>query len=486
MEKINKDTLIRIGTVLVIILLSAAVIWGAWRPKSNKHTPAGATNNTTEATEPPPSTPVADPVAIYQEAISNYSQIDDQHYNVTGVKKYALDGCDFTENYSQQIVIENRNAPEMAAQVTESLRIGSYSIESVERFYNGTAYFTTQEKGVQAPITPEAYLGRYAPALLITPQLYKRIEAKTNDVITVIQFSEPSALESWVGDESCIMQGSSGELTIDRHGNIVNCKYNATYTMEDIAYSLQLYVEIVQEAAPPLAPPKAEEYLSVQDPDIIKTLERACGYLSSAERIDSTYAEHIFCQVFGDTRTQEILLKANKENGLTAEISTTTAKTNTGQPGAVETTTFQEVFKDNSYEYSIGGDFTQAEVDRQAMLDYCQSILVGTIPLPEHISGADISFKDGICSIDFQTTEAYAKILAEDAFLIMYPNALHPEELASHYKTESVTVYLTLDARTGFPLSAGFSYKGSSSISDLPYELTFKADQTYALPEKSQ
>ena len=122
----------------------------------------------------------------------------------------------------------------------------------------------------------------------------------------------------------------------------------------------------------------------------------------------------------------------------------------------------------------------EPNVDKAAMEDYCESLLINTIMLPDYIASVEVGNENDIIRIKFQPTDEFANILAQDACLVLYQNATILIEQALSSKTDIITCYLDIDKATGYPLSSGFYYSGTYDIGGLPYQLSFRADQQYS------
>ena len=92
LKKFDKDLLNRIGVALTIVLVSTAVILGAWRIKDDKPTP------------------IEDPVAVYTQAVSHLTAAENIYYKVTGSKITAANDNTIEESFSQLITYEAQNS----------------------------------------------------------------------------------------------------------------------------------------------------------------------------------------------------------------------------------------------------------------------------------------------------------------------------------------------------------------------------------------
>ena len=104
-KKLDKEFHIKYGTVLTIVIITAVVIWGAWRHNTNKEIPL---ENAPE---------------VYNQAISRLFAIEDVYYKVSGTKKISADGNSTEETFTQLITYENQGTKDFRGCVEEDTKI---------------------------------------------------------------------------------------------------------------------------------------------------------------------------------------------------------------------------------------------------------------------------------------------------------------------------------------------------------------------------
>ena len=463
---------ISIIIAVTVIIVTAAVIWGAWR---------GPLESATINSERPIALTAT---LIYSSSAErNFSMQKDQYYQVTINKKTTINSNTFQEESTQLIFLENVNTPDMKGRVAEILKMGDHTIESVELYMDGTGYFTTAGANFKAPLEQVAYLDRYIPALSVTTMLYSGIHGTENNNTIKISLKDPKAPEPWLAEEGLTLISARGEIILTKQSALISTSYSATYEKDGVQTELQVVTEALDWSLPHIEMPEENAYIAISDLNTPKMLEKSIGYLTTASTIRSDYNERIYVQAFGDNRIKNIQLTAEtKSHKFSANIHTVTAPSNSSKPGAMSTYTTDERFKDGVYAYSVNGaEFIDVpEITQEAMMSNYQNRLVMTIPLLEHIADFDITTTSSFYRIDFTPKASYAQVLAENAFLEMY-NADHPDNLASDYVVNSISAYITLDIKSGLPTASGFSYKGTDTQGDLTYELIFDAEQVYTL-----
>ena len=425
--------------------------------------------------------PIENAVAVYDQAVAQLSAEENIYYKVTGTRMISDNGISTEESFTQLITYENRGSKDFTSCVEEDLQIGSHAIKSFEFFSKDVAYFTTQGANFQSEMTADDYTDRYTPVAPVDSSLYAQITGTKNRKAITISFEKAGSVASWVEENGIALIDSSATATLTADGELRVSNYSVTYTKDALMISLDVTVEIMNNAMPPLQIPDSSAYAPISDISIPKTLERSCGYLTAINKIRSDYSETIFCEAFGDKRIQTISLAADRTDSLSAELDTVMSVSNSSKAGAVTTYTKKELFKSGVYTYSVDGITFEndSSVGKDIMQSYCDSLLIGTVMLPDYIGSVNVEEADGVISISFLPTEEFANILAQDACLSLYQNGTVLIEQALSYKTDEVTCYLTIDKASGYPLSSGFYYSGTYIVGGIPYQLSFQADQTY-------
>ena len=464
-KKFGKEFYSKAGIALTVIIVTAVVIWGAWRVVEDK------------------TIVLENPTDIYSQAVEKLASLDNIYYKVSGSKKTQASSGAINESFVQLITYEARNTESFRGCVEEDLAIGTHQIQSFEFFSNNVAYFTTQGASFQAAMTSQEYTERYIPAAPIDSALFAEITGTKNSRETNIMFSKPGAVALWLNEPGAQPVESTASVVIDRDGNLTTSKYTVTYTNQASRVTLDITIEIIYGDAQPIQLPNTSAYITIDDINVPKFLERSCGYLTSLQTIHSIYSDTVYCEAFGDKREQTIHLSINKTDMLTASVGTTVSISNSSKTNAVSTSVKKELFENGIFSYSTDGVNFQEDnsVDQQTMNSYCENLLIGTIPLPEHIQSAEVITSGNIIQILFQPGDDFANILAQDACLTLYQNATILIEQALSYSTDDITCYLNIAADTGYPVASGFYYSGTYDIGGIPYNLSFKADQTYSI-----
>jgi len=451
---------------LVILFVTAAVIIGAWRITADK--------------------PVAiqNPAEIYDSAVSKLNSKEQVYYRISGAKSFSIADSTITEEFVRNVVVQGLGTETPFISIDETLSIGDYDIILFDTYYDQKEYLTIQGVSFFAPMTLDSFTARQIPLLTIDSSLYANISGERTAKQSVITFQNAQAVEPWVSNTPTSLVSAYGTVYLDNAGNLTASEYTAEYTCERTTFHLRISVEILSDEVPEMITPDTSGFQEVSSITTPLQLEKACGYLLSAERISADYTDKIACQAFGDERIQAVHLETDNSNTFNALMDTKVTASNSSKAGVVSTTTKAEVFQDNIYSIATNGEgpIINAEVTLETMKGHCETQLIGTIVLPQYISTITHTDTDEVCYIAFNATEEFAQVLIDEACNTLYQTPAVLNNMADTYQTNAISAYITLDRVTGFPISSGFNYLGTFTISSLPYTLSFTAEQNYTLP----
>lgn len=468
--KISNDQQKRIGTALVIALVTTAAIWSVWRPTK------------TPAPQSPSAASV--PITVYEAAVKKLSQQTNIAYTVSGVKETTVGQSTLTETFSQTIAYEDLNADSLCGYVKEELLIGTQKIESHEYFAGGTAYFTVQDGAFQTKMTSAEYQGRYIPAIPVDNTLYGTVSSTKITDTSTFTFTNPSAAEKWISADEVILKSATATATVDSRGNLAKSTYDITYIKNHVQYTLHVTVGVIYSNTPPIQLPDSSKYIVTDNIALPKTVEKACGYLTTLDSITSTYNDTIICEVFGDTHTSSVTITTGSKNNWSAKVDSVGSHIDTSKPGDTRITQTFEKYENGSYSYSSDGQnyIKDNSIDLNTMQEHCKGYLINSIILPEQIVTATVTETPETYQFDIRPNNDFASMLAENACYTLYKDATVLASQAQSHTTNDVSCYLHIDKETGFPVAYGFTYVGTYVLSDLPYTLSFEGNQTYSIP----
>ncbi len=424
--------------------------------------------------------PIENAAQIYTDAIAKVQSSENLAYTVTQTKEQVIGNETFHLESQQQITFTQLHTADFQGSVNETLKAGAHAVSLCETFANGMGYFTVENTRFTSALSKAAYLARHIPAVAATPSLYGNITGYEQNGSYVILLEQGSAPESWINTDSMDFASSGATVTISRTGQLEKTVYSATYTEDGANVFLSVTVALKPWEDTIISPPGGP-FTPIDDPDIPKMLEIACGYLLEAQSITSQYQDRIHSQAFGDLRNQTITLNAVRADTWSSLTETQITLDNTGNIGAGSTLTKEELYKDGILKTIVDGvEQPNTQPDTESIQTHCQDILVGTIILPQYIQAATIVEDIDSYRIEFTANEVFGALLGDEACATLYQNTQILREHAEDY-TANTTCYLTIQKKTGLPVNSGFQYVGIYTMEGLPYRMEFSADQQYNL-----
>ena len=430
---------------------------------------------------------IADPVSLYTQAAEQLHNADQLSYYIQTTRTMIIEGQEFTQTSQQRLTVQNPGKETMRTSMTETLQIGSASVNVTEIFENGTGYVTVDGKAFSAPLSAEEVSKRYAPAVFFDPSIYEQISFHPQDGHQRIAFSSPTAAEGWALPANAAFTDASGYADLDENGTLKESLYTLSYTVGDVAVTQSTKVTMLTDV-PVLTINAPDTYTAIEHFDAPKMLELACGYLLQAENIQSIAKTNINCQTFSISRAQSTdMTMTGSGANFSAEMNVQIDQTNQSRGG--ETTQLQqtEIFKNNVYSIAVNNAEAKnnASIDASAMKTYCQDMLIQDILLPEHIISASAEETETALTLTYQASNAFAEAICANICELLYSDAELLHTLSSSYETQSLQCVLTLDKNTGLPVSFLSDYSASHTIEQIPYLLESKTEQTYKYEKTS-
>ena len=422
-----------------------------------------------------------DGVLLYQKAIQEFAADSTLSYSVQTEKRIITEKNTYTESLAQDIVKIDSDSGELQLSASNILSIGDYKIASTCRYENSTAYLTLDDSCFSSKYAESTLQKQYAPAILLTPKKYNRIQAFSVRNGAVIYFTSAVTTEPWAADSNMELQQAAGIARINKKGVLTETIYCIRYQAQDAVIEKAVIVKPAKHNTT-WEPIDKGSYTPIDSLNAPIALELACGYLLQSNAISAESTDTITCNAFGDRYIQSITLDYTgaKEN-LSATLRTNLLQQNSSRGGEITETSQSLTFSDGSC--SVSTDDTSPAVDesitQEAMTKYCQDVLIGTILLPQDISGAKCTVSKSQYRFDFSATEDLANRISKKACTTLYNDSEFLQKLASAYTSNGVDAYIILDKATCIPVASGISYQGTFVIDNFSYALAYAAEQSY-------
>lgn len=390
----------------------------------------------------------------------------------------------FSESWDTTLSCTDFGFDTMQILSQETLTIGKHKTEIEKVFSNGITYLTVNETNFSGKATVDDIKKQVIPAVLLDYNNYSQITGKATKDGYIISLSNATAIEAWANLDRATLINASGTAYISSKGHLTKSVYNLEYTKGQVQFRLNVVTEMTADV-PSIPPPENTGlFIPIENLEGPILFERASGYLMQAENITTDYEDATFFEAFGDRRLKSINMQAKKISGWSANIETKITLKNDSRVGQDTIYAQAEKFRNGIYTLSKDGIEAQnAEITEQHMQTYCQNILVSTILLPQHLQNCNITVANNVLRIDYQANEEFAKQISANACQDLYQDATLLEKISQNNKTDIMAGYLELDSLTGIPISSGIQYESTYTTDNIPYHLTFQANQSYQLEE---
>lgn len=424
---------------------------------------------------------IEEALARYQNAIVAANAQTNIAMDITQSKETTINGEGFLETATQSLQFKDRGKSTFTGVVLEERAIGDHTITIEEAYKDNTGYFTVQGSKFCSDLTAEEYLDRYIPTILITPGLYNTITASVADSVTSITFTDGTAPESWIQENNASFLHAEGSVQLTADDRILQATYTITYSSHQTSICYSVTTKFDSADTVDLSDNiQTSDYTPIEYLDGPRILEIACGYILASGNITSDYNSKIFCEAFGDMRKELIQLNMADAGSWSARLDTDVTVTNAGRAGDISHLAKTELFADGTYTATTNGITSDTgSVNMETMKSWCSDILVGTIMLPQYLSGASSIASDKILHITYTANEDFVKLIGENTCQILYETPELLNQLSEAHTTDNLEAYLDLDTQTGWPLAAGIRYQGTYTINGIAYLLTAEFDQTY-------
>lgn len=428
-----------------------------------------------------PPVPIDNAKQLYTDAMSAASNTQDMKLNISKTQEMTIGTEVFLEISQQQLNCSGLGTENVRVSTNETLMIDDFNVSFTEAFSDNTGYVCINDRCFSSSISSEDYLKRFAPAVLLDPTVYGSVTGMDNGEQYIISFSQPHDAESWALSKEDTFVDASGTAYISHEGHLAKSIYDLIYDRGNTQIRLTYIVDITLSSGEVTMPNEAASAAPIDYLDGPRMLERASGYLLQAKNVSAYYKDNIYFQAFGDARTQDITLHTATGDSWSALVQTMTILKNDSRVGQDSQLKKTELFTDNSYRVSTddAAAIVNDDVTADDMRNYCQNLLVGTIMLPEHISGAQITETEKAIRIQYSANDAFAILISSNACHLLYQEPELLNDLAQSRTTDKLECYLELDRITGLPMSSGITYSGAHNIEGLPYSLSYQADQIY-------
>ena len=464
---------------LIALLMCIALLLGLFG--CGTKTPAQSA--TTMPTEAPTEAPTEPPLSNqYTQAAQSLRSAQALSVDLNTEKTIETGAGTFHLISDQELILTGIGTDSFAARMTEDLEINEYQDAFTEYYEDGTLYVNVYNVGrFQGDMTEDAFLERFAPAVLLDESLYNNVTAQQTDTSTTLTFSEPVGPESWALPEGAEFLSASGTAKITGNGILSRTTYTIDYILGDTTVTMKVSAkaEIYDDDALE-APPEPTVYKRIDSIEAPRLYDTAVLYMYAAETASATSNQTIVCQAADYMLTEQTQLHYS---GTGADHISDIAYTSTAMSSnqAPDVYSQAEHFQDGVYSFAEGDGEPEVDttVTPQDMLYYLQGHYDDNVPALDYIIGAKAEDLGSLIYLEIQLDEKWGQFMSIHTAGLIFedPNTLN--DLASAYHTTASSYIMVLDSLTGFPISAKTTYSGKHTIDGIGFTLSLDLSQTY-------
>jgi hypothetical protein len=458
----------RIWTLIVLL----ALILAGCTQKVPETTPS--------ATEPIPTVPVRQ---RYSDAVERVKDAKNLVLDYTISSQRQIGENLFPSKITGKASYSNFRWVNMLAIVEETLELGAYKSAYTETYCEGKANAMVRDGRFQQAMTPKEFTQRQLPAVLLTEELYETVESVEEADVTRLLFSQPVALEDWLGEGELI--SASGEAVLDSEGHLLRSSYTAQFRTEKVVTTLEVTVEVKTPEALDLSAVHGAHdrpAIVISDLNAPRRLLQTVADVYNARQLDCQIREQIASEAIpmSYNRTTELSMLGHGEE-LQAQVSYAVAMTD--YRGKVTQRNQQEQFADGVYSMTMGQEppVTDDSVTATAMRQYMEDTILSGLFAMKYLQEVTVQEENGLLRYTFTGNDSfYADLMKQlTAFLKVDLDAQ-----AQSSQTNSLGGYLVIDPETELPVAMGIYLSRSHTIDTIRYKLDYSLEETLSFGEK--
>lgn len=428
-----------------------------------------------------------DPVQLYEQACAAL----DSHANLViafdSACQRTVGGEIYTEETTGTASYTGLGSESMEALVNEDIRFGTYQTQYIQSYLSGCGYCRANNCNFVCTMTAEDFLADQLPAQLLSAALYGTITAESDGTGTVLTFTDPLALESWIdAPEAAQLITAYGTVTLDADGCITAADYHAEYTVSIASYTLELSMTVETPSVLALSasqPVYPEDCPHINDLSIPRLLMQVVGDVYTAQSMTVSYTDWLYSEAFVVTREQSGSYDTyGADSDFTCGITTQVALTNYS---GVTTTNSQSVsYRNGVYSYTTNGSEPEEadNITAEQVRTSCEDSVLASLFELAHIADAVLTDSGDFLCIQFTGNETYTEELFDSIYSLF---SLDLDSLAQSFTTDSAGGYVVINKYTMLPTSMGMSAGRTHVIDDVSYQLTYQLDQSLELSSQS-
>jgi hypothetical protein len=421
--------------------------------------------------EPPQTEKPIEAGAFYSSAKKAVESAENLLLDYTLTETRTVGDNTFTKQTTGRASYRDDGRNGMQAQVEETLDFGYYRCDYREIYQKDKAYATINGSSFWANQSPEAFVTRQLPPVLLTPVLYDTVTyGETRETVL---FSDPRGLEAWVGEGQVVE--AFGQAKFHPDGQLLQTSYQVLYRKAEAEISLSVTVHISMPERLELAQIQEQDCVWLSDLDAPRRLVQVVAEVYSAQNISCVLTETIASEAIplSYNRNTDMVIYGRGAN-LSAEVSTHSQLSN--NRGVITQSSQTELFRDQSYQVSADGNSPVGNpaVTADVMRQYCEDTILSGLLAVKYLRSVSVSTDGKLLHLELGGDLVFREIMTKHLQDILQVDLDALADASEHHRSGG---YLTVDMQTGLPVGLGMYLEKSHTIDGVAYKLEYRLEE---------
>ncbi len=456
---------------------------GCTTAPSQTDAPATRPGTILETTAPPETLPPAD--VLYAEAVTAIEEAQNLLLSATMSRKRSVGGEVYTESAQQTLSLQGIGTDTFAAAVEDSTTVGGYVLSSQEYYSGGEVRMLFDNLPFSAQMEADAYLDRFLPAVLLDPSVYGSVTLQPTAGGYSLTFSEPTDGESWLLGETAELISAQGSAFLNESGELVRSTYSVSYNYGSTRYDEEYTVSVTIPEDLNLhdtLPTGGSEYIRLENIDVPWLLARANYDILQTQKLSYTSVDTMVTQAGGAVFSQQESMDlygtgADTMSNYKVDI------TLQNYSGILDEYTLVENLQNKILKLTENDGTPTSRLLSEAQVNNLRNenlaLTLDFLWEPADIASASIEDLGSVYLVEMTGNSALGEVYEGAACETFWSKETFLRELASDYRTDTLSGYLSIDKYSGLPVAFGFTYEGVHTIQGGEYVLSDQWDQTF-------
>ncbi|MBP3412192.1 MAG: TraB/GumN family protein [Oscillospiraceae bacterium] len=455
------------------MLLSLTACGADTEPTETTQAPSEAPTETTEPTTQGELTEQE----LFAQAGEALLEATAVHMDIEAEEGYTVNGESYSRQDKATAIYEGLQG-ELLAKIEGKLTFSDESYLSdfdyTEQYLSGVTYATFGEAKHKEETNDEDYLARQIPLCLFDAANFGEVETINSGISTLLKFSAPTALESWVAADYAELISAEASAKIE-NGTFVEMRYSASYIQgaAEVTVSYKTVIDAQAEASLSAeAPADAADYTLLSDVEAPRLLEQATFNLYASTAKSTQFMKVVSSQAAAyAAQTSTAAAEYGEGASYVAKISNNiTEVTQDGQ----QTYVTEEQFAKGNYSYYVNGELSdEGALDAASYSEGMYNIFTEYLSTGEWLTGAELHDLGEGYLLEFTSdNEDCLNYFKSMTMQDIFGDNTVLDDSASAYEHKELKGYMGIDKDTRLPSSYSVEFQGVHTIEGANYVLS--------------